>query len=504
MKKIFRRLITILPAILLQIAWLFVIINFLAPYSAAVNLILTALAVLLVIYVISKRDEGAYKNLWLLVILALPVPGAFLYLCFGNRKTARPLARRLSRAKASLPPLPETAPDIKTSLRQENPRMAETFEYVCASAGTFATRSTNAVYYPLGEDMWRDMLEALRQAKQYVFAEYFIVAEGVMWDTMVELLAQKVKEGVDVRFMYDDLGSLSTYSRENVEKLKKAGIRCTAFNPLLFVRGTLNNRDHRKMLVIDGKVAFSGGINLADEYINYTHRFGHWKDIGFRIEGESAACYAYMFCEFWNAFSGTKIPPERIAFSGFPSPSVSDGYAVSYYDSPIRRDALSNNVYVELLSQAVHTAWFFTPYLMLGDVLADAFIRAAKRGVDVRIIMPGIPDKKLVFRMSRSYYPMLVEAGVKIYEYTPGFVHAKACLIDDMAGTLGTVNLDYRSLYLHFENNTVFYQAPLLADLKKDFLETQSKCREIRPEDVKGNLPRRFMDSVLKIFAPLC
>lgn len=506
MKRVLRRLLTVLPAVLLQIFWLVFTYKFLSPYSAAIDLALIVLAVVLVMYVSTKRDEGAYKILWLIIILSLPVVGVFLYICFGDRKTSRPLARKIARAEAKLPKLPDSVPF--ETLKRENPRLYQTFSFIVTEADSYISPCGDTTYYSLGEDMWQDMLYELREAKRYIFAEYFIVAEGDMWDSMVEILAQKVTEGVDVRVMYDDLGSISTYSRENVAKLRRLGIECVAFNPLFFIRGTLNNRDHRKMLIIDGKTVFSGGINLADEYINHTVRFGHWKDIGFRLKGDGVYTFTHLFCGFWNAFAPKKIPPALLSAhscaGGTELAPLSNGYALTYCDSPIRRNAVSNELYIELLSQSRKSAWFYTPYLMLGDGLADAFIRAAKRGVDVRIILPAIPDKKLVFRMTKSYYRMLLDAGVKLYEYTPGFVHAKAALFDDEVGTIGTVNLDYRSLYLHFENNTLFYGSSVLTDLKRDFLATQELCRPIYPEQLKDSLARRIVDSILRILAPLC
>lgn len=260
------------------------------------------------------------------------------------------------------------------------------------------------------------------------------------------------------------------------------------------------------MLIIDDKVAFSGGVNLADEYINQVEKFGHWKDIGFRLTGPGVQSFTRMFTEFWSAFATEPIPSECLApASSLPEVSTRQGFVISYYDSPLRHQAVSNEVYIDLLSQAKQYAYFFTPYLMPGEALLNAFVRAAHRGVDVRIIMPGIPDKKLVFRMSHSFYPVLLEAGVKIYEYTPGFVHAKGCIIDDIAGTIGTVNLDYRSLFLHFENNSLFYDAPILHDIKADFLNTQTQCRKMRlGENVKMNFWHWLLDGILRIFAPLC
>lgn len=504
MNKIKRRIVAAIPALLIQGVWLFVLLRWLTPYATFINLLLSLFAFLFVLYIIVNRHETAYKTLWLLIILGLPVFGAILYLFLGDRKTARPIARRLAHGRAQLPGQTEDAAAWQ-ALNQDAPRLAQTFRYVNSKTGFPVAPCEGTDYFPLGEDMFARMLEDLRSAERFIFAEYFIVEDGQMWNAMVEIMAEKAAQGVDVRFMYDDLGSISTYSEENLRQLEQKGIRCARFNPLVFIRGTLNYRDHRKMLVIDGRICYSGGINLADEYINAIERFGHWKDIGFRLTGPAVRNYTVMFAEFWNAFSRQTVPAELLtAPRRTESASPDRGFVLSYYDSPLHRDAISSNLYVELLSQATRYAWFYTPYLMLGDSLLDAFVRAAQRGVDVRIIMPGIPDKKLVYRMSRSYYRPLLEAGVKIYEYTPGFVHAKACVIDDVIGTIGTVNLDYRSLFLHFENNSLFYRAPLLSDLRDDFISTQAKCVE-RTLDSVGMTPVKWvLDGILRIFAPLC
>ena len=505
MNKVQRRILAIIPAALIQLLWLVALLGWLAPYAAFINLLLTLFALIYVLYIMVNRYEGAYKTLWLLVILGLPVFGTILYLLVGNRKTARPLQKRLAHGRSLLPKAEPPQSAAQEALAEEHPRLAQTFAYVTQKTG-FATHACEeTAYYPLGEDMFARMLEDLKAAEQFIFAEYFIVSNGVMWDTMVDIMAQKAAQGVDVRFMYDDLGSISTYSEENLRQLEAKGIKCIRFNPILFIHGTINYRDHRKMLIIDGKVAYSGGVNLADEYINAVDRFGHWKDIGFRLTGPAVQNYTSMFAEFWNAFSRQPIPASELTVPVQSADvQTGNGYVLSYYDSPIHRDAVSNNLYIELLSQATRYAWFYTPYLMLGDGLMDAFVRAAQRGVDVRIIMPGIPDKPLVYRMSRSYYPPLLEAGVKIYEYTPGFVHAKGCVIDDEIGTIGTVNLDYRSLFLHFENNSLFYRAPLLKELREDFAATQALSVERTLDSMELTFTKWLFNGVLRIFAPLC
>ncbi len=502
MSKMLRRVLTVIPAAAVQALWILLLVKWLSPYAAYITLALSVAAVLLVLFIIIKRDETAYKILWLLVILTVPVAGALLYLLFGNRRTARPLRKRLRRVQEAGQPAP--LPCGGTPFEGEK-RMEQTVRWLEHKTGYPLMRAEDVRYYPLGDAMYPDMLTDLRAAKKTIYLEYFIIEPGEMWQSIVDILAQKVREGLDVRVMYDDLGSISTFNFSNALALEKLGIRCVTFNPLLALKGTANYRDHRKMLIVDDAVAYSGGVNLADRYINREHPYGHWKDTGFRLTGAPVRSFTHMFLTFWNAFSLQKeepmpMPPAAAAAE----PAAQDGWVLSYYDSPLNSEATSNRLYIDLLSQATDYAWFFTPYLMLGDDLLDAMLAAAQRGVDVRIIMPGIPDKKLIFRMSRSFYQVLLTGGVKIYEYTPGFVHAKSLVCDDRAATVGTVNLDYRSLFLHFENNSLFYRGSIVARVKEDFLATQSQCRAVEACDMKRYSRRWIIDGVLRIFAPLC
>ena len=501
MSKMLRRVLTVIPAAAVQALWILLLVKWLSPYAAYITLALSVAAVLLVLFIIIKRDETAYKILWLLVILTVPVAGALLYLLFGNRRTARPLRKRLRRVQEAGQPAP--LPCGGTPFEGEK-RMEQTVRWLEHKTGYPLMRAEDVRYYPLGDAMYPDMLTDLRAAKKTIYLEYFIIEPGEMWQSIVDILAQKVREGLDVRVMYDDLGSISTFNFSNALALEKLGIRCATFNPLLALKGTANYRDHRKMLIVDDAVAYSGGVNLADRYINREHPYGHWKDTGFRLTGAPVRSFTHMFLTFWNAFSLQKeepmpMPPAAAAAE----PAAQDGWVLSYYDSPLNSEATSNRLYIDLLSQATDYAWFFTPYLMLGDDLLDAMLAAAQRGVDVRIIMPGIPDKKLIFRMSRSFYQVLLTGGVKIYEYTPGFVHAKSLVCDDRAATVGTVNLDYRSLFLHFENNSLFYRGSIVARVKEDFLATQSQCRAVEACDMKRYSRRWIIDGVLRIFAPL-
>ncbi len=517
MKKIIGRVLVVLLPVILQIAWyimLFAVIDrsLYGYLGDIITIVFTVLAVLFVLMLVSKREESSYKLLWVITILALPVPGAILYLTLGNKKTGSRLKKKLSKSSETLAAnsfLGEGEQGktqnkvILSEIKNDDLRLGQTLEHLSESTCFPIVPNGTTKYYPLGEDMFPDMLNDLKEAKKYIYIEYFIIQSGKFWDSIVDVLELKSGEGVDVRVMYDDLGSIGTYSVADIKTLKSKGIKCIAFNPFFLLKSQLNNRDHRKIMVIDGVVAYSGGVNLADEYINEIEKFGQWKDIGFRLTGPAVRSYTYMFAEFWDAFSVDKIPDDLLLRSSSKEEVTGNGYVLPFYDSPMRPEPASNLLFTEALSMATDYVWFYTPYLMLGDALFDAFIRAAKRGVDVRIIMPGIPDKKMVYRIGRSYYEDLLKAGIKIYEYTPGFVHAKAFLMDDKLCGIGTVNLDYRSLFLHFECSSIFYKSDILNDLKKDYLESQAKSRQRTLEDVKKGFFGRLLDSALRVIAPL-
>ena len=408
MKKILGRIIIVIPAIALQAVWYFVMFGLLHSLFHgylwnAINALLSILAVVFVTGLVTKRDESSYKLLWVMLIVAMPIFGALLYFMLGNKNTGKQLKKKLEHSASTLPNMMDGGDKTSvTDIQTDDLRIGQVLAHVSQATGFPIMKNDTSRYYSFGEDMFRDMCEDLKKAEKYIYVEYFIIQSGKFWDTLAGIMAQKVTEGVDVRIMYDDLGSIGTFSVVDVIELSKKGIKCIPFNPFLFIKSQLNNRDHRKLMVIDDKVAYSGGINLADEYINEIHPFGRWKDIGFRITGGAVNSYSYMFAEFWNAFSNDKIMTDCINFPKEEKKQATNGYILPYYDSPMRQEHVSNELFVEVLSSATSYAWFYTPYLMLGDALFDAFIRAAKRGVDVRIIMPGIPDKKMVYRLSRN------------------------------------------------------------------------------------------------------
>lgn len=498
MKRIIGRIFAIFPAVVLQVLWYVFIWKFLNSIFPFVNELLTICALLFVLSIVSDFEEANYKIMWILIILPFPIFGAWLYMNFGNRRTAKPLDKKITKTKHELNYKMETNSQIQEDLKQKNIRFSQTLQ----SIGNPITYIKDIQYYSLGDSCFPDMVKAIESAKKFVYIEYFIIEEGIFFNTLVDILKEKVKEGVDVRIIYDDIGSVTTYSIKNIKKLNTYGIQCIPFNPLVFVRAELNNRDHRKMLIVDNEVCFSGGINIADEYINVKEKYGHWKDIAFRITGDAVNQYTYMFIELWNAFSNQKIPKENLLHA-FENKNTHKGYIVSYYDSPAKKRHISRQLLLDTFSCATKRVWIYTPYLILGDSLMESLCTLALRGVDVRIMIPGIPDKKMVYRMSLSYCRSLIEAGVKIYQYTPGFLHAKAWLIDDDICTIGTVNLDYRSLFLHFECNSIFYECDVFKDLEKDMKDTMSKSYLMKKEDLNSRILYQLFDKILRIFAPL-
>ena len=349
------------------------------------------------------------------------------------------------------------------------------------------------------------MLEAMEKAERYIFVEFFIISQGRMWDTVHELLRRKAAAGVDVRLIYDDTGCVTGLPVRYWRKLEAEGIRALSFNPFVpMINLVMNNRDHRKILVVDGEVAFTGGINLADEYINEKLRFGYWRDTGVRLEGPAAWSFTTMFLEFWAANrpeSDERAVPRPVFAS--PAPGAT-GLVQPFCDTPVDDETIAKNVYLELINQAQRELFITTPYLILENDLLTALCLAAKRGVDVRIYTPGIPDKPTIFQLTRSYFPALINGGVKVYSFTPGFLHSKTWYCDGRIGAVGSINLDYRSLYLHFECSTLLYGGEALQDIRADMMDLESQCHRVELSDCRTSWLGTLVSAVLRLVAPLC
>ena len=502
LKKVFSRTVVTALLIVIQVAWLAALLLQLGNSLPAIQTVLRILSLVAILFVIKSDMNPSYKIGWILLIAVLPILGGLMYVIFGNKRPTKYMREML---RAQLEKSAEYLGTQESITGELDGGAAGLFKYLEGSAGYPTAKNTTVRYYRVGEEMYADLLPELEKAEKFIFLEYFIIRPGEMWDGVLEILKRKAAAGVDVRIIYDDMGCIDILPANYNATLEGWGIRTMAFNRFVpAVSLVMNNRDHRKITVIDGKVGFTGGINISDEYINVKERFGHWKDTGLMLKGPGVFNLTLMFLEMWNAFNKdgdgyAEFIPDSFEECG----SADDGYVLSFSDSPLDNESVGESVYTDMLYQAKDYIYITTPYLAIDSELQTALCLAAKRGDDVRMITPGIPDKKLVYRLTRSYYPTLLRAGVKIYEYTPGFIHAKSFVCDDKLCVVGTINMDYRSLYLHFECGTLMYNNPEIKQVKKDDLDTMEKCRKVELSDVKTNFLGELFDSFLRSVAPL-
>lgn len=503
-KLLHHRVFLVAVSIVVQLAVLLIVLLRFNEYSRQFNWICMGFSFLIVIWIVGNRSNPSYKIAWIIPIMLFPIFGWLLYLLFGGNRLSRRTRQKMQIIDQIM--AEELRSDCKADalaevVGEDAGNMARYIEQVthCPVYG-----NTETEYFPQGEVQYESILRELKKAERYIFLEFFIIEPGEMWDSILVVLEEKAAAGVEVRVLYDDLGSIFTLPRDYAHVLKKKGIQCCVFNrflPVLSVR--MNNRDHRKILVIDGKAAYTGGTNLADEYINVKPRFGHWKDTGILLRGEAAWSFTVMFLNMWDFTVGKREDFKKFRPETFPGAS-GRGYAQPYVDSPLDDEPVGETVYLNLINKARRYVYLTTPYLIIDHAMTMALTSAAKAGVDVRIITPHIPDKKIVFELTRAHYQPLLEAGVQIFEYTPGFIHAKIFAVDDRYGTVGTVNMDYRSMFLHFEDGVLLYETPSVLDIKMDFLATQSLSQPVTLEQCRSVAwPRRALRALLRVFAPL-
>ena len=459
-------------------------------------------SIIMVFYLFNCGMDSTAKLTWLIIIMLFPVPGTimlwFTQKDIGHRKIKERIERLIDGSRDKLEQSSETI--SKAELIDSG--TDDLCRYLNRSGCFPIYENTEVTYFPIGEDKYAAMLEELKKAEKFIFMEYFIIDEGLMWGSILKILAEKAAQGVDVRVMYDGMCEMSTLSSDYPKRMAKLGIKCKAFSPIRpFISTHYNYRDHRKILVIDGQVAFNGGVNLADEYINHIERFGHWKDTALMLKGEAAQSFTLMFLQMWNI---TEHEPQWDEFLTPVSYHEADGFVMPYGDCPLDRDKVGESVYMDILNRAKSYVHIMTPYLILDGELENAIKFAAQRGVDVKLILPGIPDKKAAYSLAKSHYRALVEEGVKIYEYTPGFVHAKVFVSDDEKAVVGTINLDYRSLYHHFECATYLYRVGCIPKIEEDFEQTLTKCREVTLQTIRDERPSyKLMGAFMKLIAPL-
>jgi len=491
-------------SLLLQIGWLVSLISRAGRYYPYITLATEILALAAVVGIYSQRRSSAGKTSWIVLILFFPVLGLCLYLLVGQPWATYSMRRRFEHVDQSLEGRLPQDPLLMRRIEREDPAAAGQMRYLQQWSKYPVYENTSVEFHAQTDAAFESLKAELRKAEKFIFMEYHAIELSECFLELEEILAERARAGVEVRLFYDDVGSLTFIGPNFVQRMEALGIHCQVFNPIIpIVSAFMNNRDHRKITVIDGKVGFTGGYNLADEYFNVKHPYGHWKDTGILLRGEAVRSLTVMFLEMWNATK--KRDADTSAYTAAACGEIaSDGYVQPYADSPLDDERVGENVYLNMLKNARRYAWITTPYLILDDEMIQELTLAAKRGVDVRIITPGIPDKKIVFQLTRSYYAPLVRGGVRIFEYTPGFLHAKQMLVDDHTAAVGTINLDFRSLYLHFENAVLLHGCSATADIRRDFEATFPICREMT-DLYKGKraVRMRVGQSLLRLFAPL-
>ncbi len=500
-----KRAVFVVFSLLLQILWIFRAAVSLTRYYGAAQAAMSIFALVVVLRICGENINSAYKISWIILILVFPVFGLCLFLLFGRSGAAYLFKRHSLSAAAELM---KNAPKDETVLKrllQENKGLGNQAYYIQKTAGYPLYANTDVKFYGDTSEALEAQKEALRGAEHFIFMEYHAIEASESWKGLEEILAQKAEAGVEVRIIYDDAGSIGFLSSAFVKHLNSLGIHCRVFNPILPVLNIfMNHRDHRKITVVDGRVGFTGGYNLADEYFNLIHPYGQWKDSGIRLEGDAVDSLTLIFLEQWAATQRKSADPQPYLGHAVTVPQGTSGTVQPYADSPLDGVNVGENVYLNMIKNAKDYLYITTPYLIISDEMHRELVLAAQRGVDIRLVTPGIPDKKLIFRVTRSYYAGLAAQGVRIFEYTPGFLHQKQFVADDEVAVVGTINLDFRSLYLHFENACQFMLCDAVMDVKKDFEEIFAVSREVTGQySAKRNVSVRGFDCILRLFAPL-
>lgn len=513
---IFGRTTLILVILAAQFVMLFVFLRFLGNYIPYLFGGVIIFNLYMVIYILNSRDVPEIKLSWIVLVLLSPALGALLYVFVTTEIGHRRVHAALAQIDQETARFARQDPKLLDELEQEDRGLYNMAGYLMKNGNYPVYRNTSVKYFPSGKDKFEELVKQLEEAKSFIFLEYFILAEGYMWGRILNILQRKVKEGVEVRVMYDGMCAVALLPYEYPKELEKLGIKSKMFAPILpFISTHYNNRDHRKILVIDGKVAFTGGINLADEYIDRKTVYGYWKDTAIMVQGDAVRSFTLMFLRMWNGDRnmmryrrrGAGLPEddyERYLNVPQEVPDGADGYVIPYGDTPYDDERVGEMVYLDIINQARKYVHIMTPYLILDSEMLTALTYAAKRGVDVRIILPHIPDKKYAFALAKTHYRELITAGVKLYEFTPGFVHAKVFVSDDVRGVVGTINLDYRSLYLHFECAAYLHQVSELGAIERDFQNTMEQSHQVTPDDIRNEkLSMKAAGRLLKLIAPL-
>ncbi len=507
-KNSLMRLFFVVLAIFVQLYVFYVLLTRLEDNYTWISTVAKILALLLCITIFSMNKTPSIKMPWFILLLTFPIAGSLIYLIVGLNGSTRKMKRRFDKIDRKLYRFLPQGKQVIPAMEEYNQSVANMSKYISRQAFFPVYNDSDIEFYPYASDALVAQMEELRKAEKFIFMEYHAIENRESFQEIKSILAEKARDGLDVRIFYDDVGSIAFINRDFIREMKSLGIQCRVFNPVVpLVNLFLNNRDHRKITVIDGKVGFTGGYNLANEYFNITHPYGFWKDTGVKITGNAVRSLTMMFLEMWNAIRSTdRDDVEFMKF--FPilsQPQKEPGAFVQPYgDSPLDSEHVGENVYLNIISSAEKYVWICTPYLIITDEMNRTMGLAAERGVDVRIITPGIPDKRTIYRITRSHYQRLVVDGVRIFEYTPGFCHAKQCVSDDKVALCGTINFDFRSLYHHFEDGVLFANCEAVQDVKRDFEHCFPLCMEVTKKYKKPqNLLHRGWNNILRLFSSL-
>ena len=502
-RPLFRKRLLIILMLLVQIAFLIFLTASTSRYFIVLHWVFVAVSIYVALCLVMQRFKGAYKFTWVFLILLFPLFGGLFYLFFTNQSSTRRIKRILKKTYAKtrgLFWLPENTyqGEVPSNFKPQ-------IRYLESYAGFPAFGRTKTQYLPTGEDMFEHLIAELKKAEKYIFLEYFIIQQGKMWNTILNILEEKAKCGVDVRIIYDDFGCFWILPKNYCQTLKNKGISCAVFNPFKpLLTTSQNNRDHRKIAVIDGKTAFTGGNNLADEYINEIEKFGYWKDTAVKVTGDAAWSFALIFLQQWSVCTQQQENYEAsYPWNETACEIADDGIVVPFADSPMDLENVYEQVYLQIINNAKDYVYITTPYLIIDDNMVTALTLSAKSGVDVQILTPHIWDKRVVHFTTQSYYKTLLDEGVKIYEFTSGFVHAKTIVSDDQVAVVGSANLDYRSLYLQFECGVLLLNSSAVSQMRDDFLNMLRSSGEILPEDCACGRIKSFVQKVVRLFAPL-
>ena len=499
------RLLFAAAAILVQIGWLFALWTRFSQRAPWISTAMSLLALAVAVTLYSRRQNAAMKMSWMMLIIAFPPLGVLLYVLLGLSGGSAAMRRRFRRAEAPLRGIAKEDPDASARLAAAYPAAAGLSHCLGTVSGFPLYSGTDVRFHADACDALSDLKEDLRSARSFIFMEYYAIEDSAAFAEVREILRERARAGVEVRLFYDDIGSIFFINHDFVRRMEADGVKCRVFNPMLpVVNAVLNSRDHRKITVIDGRVGYTGGYNLADEYFHLKEPYGHWKDSGIRLEGPAVATLTRLFLTMWSAIRGGEAEPDaRRYFPAVPAKDV-PGFVQPYGDGPTEREETGENVYLNAVCAARRACWFTTPYLVITDEMTRALTLAAGRGVDVRIVIPGVPDKKLTWRVTRATARRLARAGVRIYEYTPGFCHAKQCLCDGEIAVCGTINLDYRSLAHNFEDAALLVGCPAIGEIRADFLRLFGESREWTEEAAAvPKIGARLSEALFRLLAPL-